>query len=79
MAEPGECELSQDEKMQGTCTEGSVCTNDITYSDNVKIIDIGTNVSVCMSAMTTSNIVQDKEQSCSTGIKSAQKTLAYQE
>ena len=63
MAEPGECESSQDEKMQGTCTEGSVCTNDVTSSDNVKIIDIRTKVSIRMSDVTTSNIVQDKDSS----------------
>ena len=49
--------------MQGTCTEGSVCTNDVTCSDNVKIIDIRTKVSVRMSDATTSNIVQDKDSS----------------
>ena len=61
MAELGECESSQDEKVQGTCTEGSVRTNDVTSSDNVKVIDIRTKVSVCMSDVTTSNIIQDKE------------------
>ena len=55
MAEWGECETNQDEKMQGTCTEGFVCTNDVTSSDSVRVID-----TVCMSDVTTSNIVQDK-------------------
>ena len=79
MAELVECESSQDRKMQGTCTEGSVCTNDITSSDSVKIIGIRTKVSVCMSDVTTSNIVQDKNSSHVT-LESNQhgKTLAYQ-
>ena len=63
MAELGECESSQDKKMQRTCTEGSVCTNDVTLLDNVNVIDIRTKVSVCMSDVTTSNIVQDKDSS----------------
>ena len=57
MAELGECESSQDEKMQGTCTERTVRTNDVTSSDNVKILDIRTKVSVYMSDVTPSNIV----------------------
>ena len=63
MAELGECESSQDEKMQGACTEGSVHTNGITSSDNVKVIDIKNKVSVRMSDVTTLNIVQDKDSS----------------
>ena len=63
MAEPGECELSQDKEMQGTCTEGYVHMNDVTSLDNVKVIDIRTKVSVHMSDMTTSTIVQDKDSS----------------
>ena len=63
MVELGECESSQDKKMQGTCTEGFVCTNDVISSDNVMVIDIRTKVSVCMSDVATSNIVQDKDSS----------------
>ena len=79
MVELGECESSQDEKMQGTCMEGCICMNNITLSDTVKVIDIRTNVSVCMSDMTTSNIVQDKDSS-HVPLESNQhgKTLAYQ-
>ena len=80
MAEPGECESSQNKKMPGTCTEGSVCTNDVTYLDNVKIIDIRTKVSVRMSDVTASNIVQDKDSShASLELNQHRKTLAYQE
>ena len=79
MVEPMECESSQDEKIQGTCTKGSVWTNDVTLSDNVKALDIRTKVSVCMSDVTPSNIVQDKDIS-HVPLESNQhrETLAYQ-
>ena len=79
MAELGECESSQDKKMQGTCTKGPVWMNDVTLSDNVKVLDVRTKVSVCMSDVTTSNIVQDKDSS-HVPLESNQhrKTLAYQ-
>ena len=79
MAEPRECDLSQDEKIQGTCTKRSVQTNDVTSSDNVKNLDIRTKVSVCMSDVTPSNIVQDKDIS-HVPLESNQhrETLAYQ-
>ena len=75
----GECESSQDKKMQGTCTEGPVCTNDVTPSENAKVIDIRTKVSVRMSDVTTSNIDQDKDSS-HVPLESNQhgKTLSYQ-
>ena len=63
MAELGECKSSQDKKMQGTCTEGSIRTNHVTSSNTVKVTEIKTKVSVHMSDVTTSNIVQEKDSS----------------
>ena len=79
MAELGECKSSQDRKIQGTHTERSVRTNDVTSSDNVKVIDIRTKVSVCMSDELCDNFKHcpgQRQQSCSTGIKSAQKNAS---
>ena len=40
MVELQECKSSQDKKMQGTCTEGSVRTSDMIISDIVQVRDI---------------------------------------
>ena len=79
MAEQGEYESFQDKTIQGTRTEGFLCINDVTVSDTVNVIDTRTKVSVHMSDATTSRQCPgQKQQSCSTGIKAAQKTLPYQ-